>query len=97
MIGQNYVWYHFNAASVLANAPARSGVYALFAAQRWVYVGESGDIRARLFQYLNGENDCISQWGPTGFQFEECPANQRVARQDQLILQLNPACNRRLG
>lgn len=97
MIGKNKPWYYFNRQSILANAPAISGVYAVFNSQRWIYVGEGRDIRARLLAHSNGDNRCITQLNPTGFQLEQWPAHQGVARQDELILALRPACNQRLG
>jgi excinuclease UvrABC nuclease subunit len=96
-IGKDHPWFPDNYASIVANAPAQSGVYALFKPGVWIYVGESGDIRARLLQHLNGDNPCITQNAPTGFQFELVAANQRVARQNQLILALKPICNQKLG
>lgn len=97
MIGPGQPGYNFTRASILANAPTGSGVYVLFTSETWVYVGEAGDIRARLIQHLDGDNACVTRLNPTGFQFELWPAHQRVARQDALIVQLHPACNRRLG
>jgi len=97
-IGSNLPWFHWNYASITANAPQASGVYAIFNGQNWIYVGESGDIRARLLQHLNGDIPCIIQNAPTGFQFELVAGQpQRVARQNQLIVALNPICNQRLG
>jgi hypothetical protein len=97
MIGSQNPWFRFNRTSILANAPAASGVYAIFNANVWIYVGEGQDIRARLLAHLNGANSCITRNVPSGFQCELWPADQRVARQDALILALNPVCNRRLG
>jgi excinuclease UvrABC nuclease subunit len=96
-IGKDFPSYPYNYASIAANTPPQSGVYALFKSGVWIYVGESGDIRARLLQHLNGDNPCITQNAPTGFQFELVAANQRVARQDQLIAALKPVCNKKLG
>ena len=89
--------YHYNQIAILANAPAQSGVYALYTAARWVYIGESGDIRARLLQHLTGDNPLIIAAMPTSFSFELVPAAQRVARQNILIAELRPACNQRMG
>lgn len=97
MIGSGQPTFAFERLSILANAPRASGVYALFNPQRWIYAGETGDIQARLLEHLNGDNRCITLARPTGFQFELPPAQQRVARQDALILQLRPKCNQRLG
>ncbi len=90
--------YHFNAVSIIASVPAQSGVYALYNANQWIYIGESEDIRARLLQHVNGDNDCITRWAPPSISFELVPTQAgRVARQNQLILELRPACNQRLG
>lgn len=86
----------FNAASIQVNAPARSGVYALYNSKVWVYIGESKNIRNRLQEHLDGvgDNPDILGYGPTHFLFEEWPEHQRVARQDQLIAQLRPLANK---
>jgi excinuclease UvrABC nuclease subunit len=97
-IGANSQWFPWNRASILANAPQASGVYAIFNSKNWIYVGESGDIQARLLEHLNGDNLCIIQNLPTGFQFELVAGQaQRVARQNQLIVELKPVCNQKLG
>ncbi len=91
----------YNRQTISASVPARSGVYALCNAQQWIYVGETGDIQARLIQHLNGDNACITRSAPTVFQFDLVDANQRVAVQDRWIAQLGtmtPAgCNQRFG
>ena len=97
MIGSGQPSNSFTRSTILANAPASSGVYALFTSQTWIYVGETGDIRARLIQHLDGDNSCISRLNPTGFQYELSLSHQRVARQDALIVGLKPECNQRLG
>lgn len=91
---QGFAWTR---QSIVANAPNSSGVYAIYNQQRWIYVGESGDIQARLLQHFNGDNACITNSSPTGFQYELSPAAQRVARQDAWIAKLNPICNQRFG
>lgn len=96
-IGKDEPWYRWNRDSIISYAPSASGVYAVFKPQRWIYIGETGDIRARLLEHYGGDDPCITENAPTGFQFEAVPSARRVARQDQLILALNPACNRRLG
>jgi hypothetical protein len=89
--------YSFNEEKIKAVAPVDSGVYGLYTSQRWVYIGETGTIEQRLLQHRRGDNRCISDWNPTGFAFESVEASKRVTRQDQLILELNPACNQKLG
>jgi len=88
-----FVWSY---ASILASAPTQSGTYAIYN-NAYIYFGEGQDIRARLLAHWNGDNACITRNQPTGFAYELLGANQRVARQDALILQLRPLCNQRLG
>src|SRR5260370_31457354 len=95
-IGPGQSGFHWNYASIVASAPTQSGVYAIYN-QNWIYFGEGQDIRVRLLAHLNGDNPCITQAGPTRFMFELSPANQRVARQDQLIAGLGSLCNPRFG
>jgi excinuclease UvrABC nuclease subunit len=90
--------FQFNRASVLLNAPEQSGVYALFNEGVWVYIGEAKNIRDRLLQHLtNEENACVARSHPQWFAYELVSPVYRVARQDQLILELHPTCNKRLG
>jgi predicted GIY-YIG superfamily endonuclease len=101
MIGYGQPGNTYDRATILATAPSSSGVYALYDANRFIYIGEGQDIQARLLAHFNGDNACITRSQPTGFVFELSPANQRVARQDALIAQLGtmaPAgCNQRFG
>ena len=93
-IGRDFPSFPYNFASILARAPAQGGVYALFKDGVWIYIGETGDIRSRLLQHLNGDDHCITTNAPAAFQFELVKANQRVARQHHLILAaLKPVCN----
>ena len=41
--------YMFTHRAVLEKAPKASGVYSIFTAKRWVYVGDSDDIQRSLF------------------------------------------------
>ena len=93
----NPTGYVFTESSVRTSAPDRSGVYALYNSQTWIYIGESGNVRERLLQHLGGDNECISRWNPPTFSYELVSADQRVARQNHLIRELNPACNQRLS
>lgn len=93
MIGPDEPSFLFNVSSILSNAPSASGVYAICNARMLLYVGESGDIQARLLDHVSGDIACIIRNQPTGFQYEPAPANRRVGRQKQLILQLIPNCN----
>lgn len=92
---QNTFLYSMN--SVLSSATQNSGVYGIFKPDQWIYIGESGNIKQRLIQHLNRDNECIVRHGPTAFIFELCPSSERVQRQDALILEFLPPCNTTLG
>ena len=96
MIGARHEGIPYNRESILSEAARESGVYAIHNRQTWIYVGETADIQVRLLEYLNGDNECILRHNPTGFQFERCPASQRVWRQRAWIGMLNTTCNERL-
>ena len=84
----------FTRANVEALTPNQMGVYGLFKADVWVYIG-SGDIRARLLAHLNGDNPCITAQRPTQW-IDEVTANY-VQREKELIAEYAPVCNRRVG
>lgn len=86
----------FKAAAIRREAPASSGVYGLSNAREWIYVGETDNIQARLLAHLEGTSTFLADGVPTGFSFELCPPDRRVARQRRLILELDPACNGRM-
>jgi hypothetical protein len=96
-IGPGRDGFTWDYGSVVTNAPAQFGVYAIYNQRAWIYFGEGENIRARLLAHLNGDNHCILQNQPTGFSFELVSASLRVARQDALIAQLGSLCNQRLG
>lgn len=70
------------------------GVYGLFRANTWVYVGR-GDIRTRLLDHLNGGNPCITRERPTHYVDVITNDDERVEK--SLILELNPICNKKVG
>lgn len=84
----------FDRANVLAISTGQYGCYGLYRGSAWIYVGK-GDIRARLLDHLNGDNTCINREQPTGF--VDVVTNQADEVEKQLILELNPTCNRRVG
>ena len=98
----------FTGLGITLNAPTVAGVYGLFKsgsglARTWVWVGESSNIRQRLFQHLNnnGRDDseldpserCIKRQQPTKYVYEETLF--AGTREEQLIEELDPVCNRR--
>ncbi len=83
----------FKAAVVLREAPPYSGVYGLSNALGWIYVGETDDIQARLLAHLEEPGAFGVRGAPTGFSFELSSPNERLARQRQIIVEFDPACN----
>ena len=83
---------------ILANTLNASGVYALWTGETWVCIGESNDILRRLLELFVSPRPCLAKYVRLVFGYELVPTEaQRVARQDQLIRELVPACNQRLG
>jgi len=83
----------FTRQNVEALKPNQIGCYGLHH-KGWVYVGK-GDIRQRLLDHLNGDNPCITRERPTHWVDVVC--NDSDTREKNLIIELNPTCNRRVG
>lgn len=81
--------------SIEALAPNQHGVYGLWNATVWLYVGR-GDIRQRLLDHLDGDNPYITRQRPTHFVAELIPGDASQ-REKQLIAELRPLCNQRFG
>jgi uncharacterized protein YkwD len=79
--------------AVRDKAPSASGVYTIYTPQRWVYIGESADIRQSLLQHLNEPTACMARCGPLSFSFEIAGQAERVSRRQALVAELVPACN----
>jgi|SRR6266511_3327336 len=84
----------FTAIAIQNAVPSTSGVYGLSNANEWVYIGVSDDIREALLALLAGRDTYVKSRRPTGFTFEICAPHERAARQDQLVLEFEPFCNR---
>jgi hypothetical protein len=93
---ENQLTLAFSVMSVRKNAPPLSGVYGLSSAREWIYVGSSDNIQGELMQYLAETATARPDTHPTGFTFELCPPETRVARQDRLVRELEPVRNRGL-
>jgi hypothetical protein len=80
----------FTMNSIHKNAPAESGVYGLSNSRHWIFIGESDNLRLQLIAHLrNADGFGIGQ-RPTGFTFELCAPEHRVARQNLLVSELEP-------
>ena len=77
-------------------SPGQTGCYGLYRESTCVYVGR-GDIRNRLLAHFNGDNPCITREGPTHFVTVVTTVLTDEARERELITELDPICNRRVG
>jgi hypothetical protein len=85
----------FTAPSVRQHAPALSGVYGISNAREWIYIGETDNIQDTLLRHLLEPGTSLLQQRPTGFVFEVCDRVRRPVRQDRLVFEYEPTCNRR--
>jgi hypothetical protein len=93
-IGAGVPTYEWEVASIAQDAPRQSRVYAIFGPQGCIYVGSSDNIRASLLTHYSDQKSCVIRNAPTGFQFSLVPSSLRIFQQNQLILALQPICNR---
>ena len=84
----------FTRARIEALSPNHMGVYGLFKTNQWIYLGR-GDIRDRLLAHFNGDNSCITSEQPT--HWVDVVTSNHAQMERELILELNPACNKRVG
>jgi hypothetical protein len=84
----------FSSTGVRMFAPMASGVYGISNAREWIYIGEADDIQGALLAHLMEPHTSLMKRQPTGFVFEVCESAHRPARQDRLILEYEPICNR---
>jgi excinuclease UvrABC nuclease subunit len=85
----------FTKAAIEVLNPNQNGVYGIFRdGGSWIYVGR-GDIRARLLSHVAGNNPAITAQRPT--HFVTSVTQNDVALERQLILELNPVANQKVG
>lgn len=84
--------YAFGYRAVQDKVPNTSGVYTIFTPQRWLYVGESDDVKQSLFKHLSEPGACLARRGPLSFSFEVVAPAERVGRQQALVTALGPTC-----
>ena len=81
--------------AIQAYAPMTSGVYGISNALEWIYIGETDDIQGALLTHLSESESPLMKSQPAGFVFEVCDQARRPARQDHLVHEYGPTCNRR--
>lgn len=75
-------------------APMVSGVYGISNAREWIYIGETDNIQGALLTHSQECDTRLRKRQPTGFVFEVCDGARRLARQDRLVFEYEPTCNR---
>lgn len=75
-------------------APTASGVYGISNALEWIYIGESDDIQSALLMHWRDGESPLMKSKPAGFVFEVCDRAHRPGRQDRLVSEYGPSCNR---
>jgi hypothetical protein len=84
----------FTAGAVQVYAPTVAGVYGISNAREWVYIGQTDNIQGALLAHLRDVQASLMKRAPTGFVFEVCAGAVRSTRQDRLVLEYEPICNR---
>jgi len=87
----------FTFSSVQMYAPNASGVYGISNAHEWIYIGETADIKGALLAHVHDSSTSLMKRDPTGFVFEVCDQARRPGRQDRLVSEYEPTCNRHLS
>jgi excinuclease UvrABC nuclease subunit len=88
--------FTFSESGIAGYAPRESGVYGIYNASKWIYVGESKDMEERLFDHLRGVSEQSARillHKPTGYAYERCDAKTRMTRETQLMAELRPVAN----
>lgn len=80
--------------SVREHAPTLSGVYGISNALEWIYIGETDNIQEALLGHLRESDTSLLKRQPMGFVFEVCDQARRPARQNRLVFEYEPSCNR---
>jgi hypothetical protein len=89
-----YLPRSFTVPAIREHAPALSGVYGISNAREWIYIGETDNIQQMLMEHVRESNTALLKRQPTGFVFEVCAPARRADRQDRLVFEYAPVCNR---
>ena len=84
----------FTPGAIQMHAPVASGVYGISNAREWIYIGQADNIQDALLNHLQDLSTSLMERQPTGFVFELCDGARRPARQDRLVFEYEPVCNR---
>lgn len=84
----------------LVNVPAAGGVYGIYKAGAWIYIGSSGNLAERMADHMRGDQSdpterCIASHSPTHFTFEV--RRDYIEREKYLLSTTVTLCNRKVG
>jgi hypothetical protein len=82
-----------NANAVRNFAPEMPGVYGVSNAREWIFIAETGNIRAALLDHLANPANSVMRRKPTGFVFETCGYDRQPGRRESLVREYKPVCN----
>jgi hypothetical protein len=75
-------------------APVSAGVYGISNSHEWIFIGETDNIQNALLDHLLDLGTSLMKRQPAGFVFEVCNGASRSTRQDRLVIEYAPTCNR---
>ena len=91
---QNDKPWSFTRETIESFNAGQTGVYAIYNAKKWIYIGR-GDIRRSLLNHYGGDIPAIAAHAPTHFRFELTADS--ITREKQLLREYAPVCNPRLA
>jgi excinuclease UvrABC nuclease subunit len=83
--------YPMTPASLQSKAPLKEGVYGIRSGDRWLYVGQSEDLRRRLIELFQDRSNPIHKYPNLEFLCEVTPMGEDRMR--QLLIEFRPLCN----
>ncbi|MGH9200033.1 MAG: hypothetical protein ACRD2A_02210 [Vicinamibacterales bacterium] len=85
----------FTPSNIRSSVPNVGGVYGIFEAGAWIYVGETEHLQGRLLEHAADLKHEMHRHHPTHFVYEL--TTERLPRQNQLIRECAPVCNKRMA
>ena len=83
--------YALTSLNLQAHAPVKQGVYGIRSGDKWVYFGQTEDIRRRLMEHLSDRSHCMYRYPNLEFVCEVTPIAEDRLR--QLLREFRPLCN----
>ena len=81
----------FSRSEIETLTPGQQGCYGLVFRSVWIYIGK-GDIRQRLLDHFNGDNECINRYRPSHWMAIVTEDADKL--EHELIQEYLPLCNK---